>query len=176
MHAGTCAQGAVLLAGARGLYLGRHGRKALRHRGGQARRFLAHLARIGAEGKVEDGLFPSTYKVDYALARTPFVSILIPNKDHTEDLDKALRSIFEKTDYPAYEVIIIENNSTQPQTFAYYEKNRAGRYLFRCRVVRYGGGFNFSAINNFGRKAAKGEFLLLLNNDVEVISPRGSQR
>ena len=135
------------------------------------RAIAAHLARTGAEGTVQDGLFPSTYKVDYTLAHTPLVSILIPNKDHTEDLDKALRSILEKTDYPAYEVIVIENNSTQPQTFAYYETIARDAAYSRCRVVQYQGPFNFSAINNFGRKAAKGEFLLLLNNDVEVISP-----
>lgn len=105
---------------------------------------------------MEDGLFPSTYKVDYALARTPLVSILIPNKDHTEDLDKALRSIFEKTDYPAYEVIVIENNSTLPQTFAYYERIAQDAAYSRCRVVRYKGGFNFSAINNFRPESGKG--------------------
>lgn len=107
----------------------------------------------GAEGTVQDGLFPSTYKVDYTLAHTPLVSILIPNKDHTEDLDKALRSILEKTDYPAYEVIVIENNSTQPQTFAYYETIARDAAYSRCRVVQYQGPFNFSAINNFGRAA-----------------------
>ena len=108
------------------------------------RAIAAHLARTGAEGTVQDGLFPSTYKVDYTLAHTPLVSILIPNKDHTEDLDKALRSILEKTDYPAYEVIVIENNSTQPQTFAYYETIARDAAYSRCRVVQYQGPFNFS--------------------------------
>lgn len=133
------------------------------------RAVAAHLARIGAQGTVEDGLFPSTYRVRYALADTPLVSILIPNKDHVEDLDRALRSIFAKTDYPRYEIVVIENNSTDPATFAYYEQLQKEHAA--CRVVRYEGGFNFAAINNFGRRAAQGEFLLLLNNDVEVISP-----
>ncbi len=128
----------------------------------------AHLARIGARGKTVDGLFPSTYKVEYEIQGEPLVSILIPNKDHVEDLDKALRSIHEKTDYPNYEVLVIENNSTQPETFAYYEEME--RRYPGVRTVRYEGGFNFSAINNFGRRAARGEYLLLLNNDVEVLS------
>ena len=128
----------------------------------------AHLARTGAKGRVTDGLFPSTYKVEYEIEGEPLVSILIPTKDHTDDLDKALRSVFEKTDYPNYEVIVIENNSTDPATFAYYDRLCAEHA--NVRVVRFEGGFNFSAINNFGRRAAKGEHLLLLNNDVEVIN------
>lgn len=135
------------------------------------RAIAAHLARTGAEGTVQDGLFPSTYKVDYTLAHTPLVSILIPNKDHTEDLDKALRSILEKTDYPAYEVIVIENNSTQPQTFAYYETIARDAAYSRCRVVQYQGPFNFSAINNTAARYATGQHLLLLNNDVVFTAP-----
>ena len=59
------------------------------------RAIAAHLKRIGARGTVTDGLFPSTYKVEYDIPGSPLVSILIPNKDHVEDLDKALRSIYE---------------------------------------------------------------------------------
>lgn len=133
-----------------------------------AKRAIAgHLARTGARGAVTDGLFPSTYKVEYAVEGAPLVSIMIPNKDHTDDLAKALDSIFAKTEYPNYEIIVIENNSTEPKTFAYYDALQKAHE--NCRVVRYEGGFNFSAINNFGRKAARGEYLLLLNNDVEVI-------
>lgn len=131
------------------------------------RAVAAHLARTGAKGTVTDGLFPSTYKVEYALEGTPLVSILIPNKDHVDDLSKALDSIFAKTEYPHYEIVIVENNSTEQATFDYYEALQKAHE--NCRVVRYEGGFNFSAINNFGRRAARGEYLLLLNNDVEVI-------
>lgn len=127
----------------------------------------AHLTRIGAQGTVTNGLFPSTYKVEYALTREPLVSILIPSKDHIEDLDKTLTSIFEKTTYSNYEIIVIENNSEHPETFAYYDRLTAAHA--NCRVARYPDtGFNFSAINNFGRKQAKGGYILLLNNDVEV--------
>ncbi|MEG1274144.1 MAG: glycosyltransferase family 2 protein [Ruthenibacterium sp.] len=132
------------------------------------RAIAAHLARIGANGTVTDGLFLSTYKVEYEISGEPLVSILIPNMDHTEDLDKALQSIFTKTTYSNYEIMIIENNSTKPETFAYYDAlTQAHRNV---RIVSYVGGFNFSAINNFGREHAKGRYLLLLNNDVEIIN------
>ena len=134
-----------------------------------AKRAVAgHLARTGAKGAVTDGLFPSTYKVEYAVEGNPLVSILIPNKDHADDLRKALTSIFTKTAYPNYEVLVVENNSVEPATFDYYRELQ--KQHPNCRVVTYEGGFNFSAINNFGRKAARGEYLLLLNNDVEVIN------
>lgn len=133
-----------------------------------AKKALAdHLERTGRGGTVEDGLFPSTYRVKWEIEGQPKVSILIPNKDHTEDLEKCLHSIWTKTAWENYEVIVIENNSTEPQTFAYYKK--AQQRYDGLRVVNYPGeGFNFSAINNFGRKYASGEYLLLLNNDVEV--------
>ena len=128
-----------------------------------------HLARTGVDAHAEKGKFPSTYHVVYALPQPlPLVSILIPNKDHTDDLEKALQSLYEKTDYPRFEVLVLENNSTDPQTFAYYrqaEKRYAG-----LRVLNWQGPFNFSAINNFGRSQAAGDYLLLLNNDVQVLN------
>ena len=133
-----------------------------------AKKALAdHLARTGRTGTVEDGLFPSTYRVKWDIEGDPKVSILIPNKDHTDDLEKCLQSIWKKTTWDNYEIIVIENNSTDPATFAYYEK--AKQRYDGLKVVAYPEkGFNFSGINNFGRKAAAGDYLLLLNNDVEV--------
>ena len=133
-----------------------------------AKKALAdHLARTGRTGTVEDGLFPSTYRVKWDIEGDPKVSILIPNKDHTDDLEKCLQSIWKKTTWDNYEIIVIENNSTDPATFAYYE--RAKQRYDGLKVVTYPEkGFNFSGINNFGRKAAAGDYLLLLNNDVEV--------
>ena len=133
-----------------------------------AKKALAdHLARTGRTGTVEDGLFPSTYRVKWDIEDDPKVSILIPNKDHTDDLEKCLQSIWKKTTWDNYEIIVIENNSTDPATFAYYEK--AKQRYDGLKVVTYPEkGFNFSGINNFGRKAAAGDYLLLLNNDVEV--------
>jgi len=135
-----------------------------------AKKALAdHLERTGRTGTIEDGLYPSTYRVRWDIVGEPKVSILIPNKDHTEDLEKCLQSIWKKTTWDRFEVIVIENNSTDPATFAYYEKARQ-RYD-GLKVVTYPGkGFNFSAINNFGRKVAEGDYLLLLNNDVEVVN------
>ena len=135
-----------------------------------AKKALAdHLARTGRTGTVEDGLFPSTYRVRWEIVGEPKVSILIPNKDHTDDLEKCLQSIWKKTTWEHYEVLVIENNSTDPATFAYYEQ--AKRRYNGLRVVTYPKtGFNFSAINNFGRSCADGDYLLLLNNDVEVRS------
>lgn len=129
-----------------------------------------HLERTGQRGTVRDGLFPSTYKVDFQIEGEPLVSILIPNKDHAEDLDQCLRSICEKTEWRNFEIIVIENNSAEPGTFEYYERITRGGLYPRCQVVKYQGPFNFSAINNFGRRYAGGDYLLLLNNDVEVIN------
>lgn len=128
-----------------------------------------HIARTGQSGTVREGLFASTYKVDWNIPGAPLVSILIPNKDHTDDLETCLASVYGKTSWNNFEVIVIENNSTEEETWRYYE-TLPQRYP-NARVVKYSGEFNFSAINNFGRKAANGEYLLLLNNDVEVINP-----
>ena len=135
-----------------------------------ARKAVAdHLAATGRRGTVEAGKFPGTCHVVWQIPDPqPLVSILIPSKDHTDDLETCLHSLYARTTYENFEVIVIENNSTDPATEAYYKK-LPQRYD-RARVVRYKGGFNFSRINNFGRKYAAGSYLLLLNNDVEVIN------
>ncbi len=132
------------------------------------RALSAHLARVGLKGEVLDAQVPSTYKIQYEIQGTPLISILIPNKDHVDDLRLCLTSIIEKSSYSHFEIIVIENNSTEAETFAYYEQVQEDP---RIRVVTWDGIFNYSAINNFGQKFAKGEYLLLLNNDVEVINP-----
>ena len=100
----------------------------------------------------------------------PLVSIIIPNKDHIEDLKLCLDSLREKSDYHNYEVIIAENNSEQPETFSYYEQLQ--KEDGRIHVVVWEGGFNYSAINNFAVKSAKGELFLFLNNDTEFMEER----
>ena len=128
-----------------------------------------HLDATGRHGTVEPGKFPGTCHVVWQLPEpAPLVSILIPNKDHTDDLERCLHSLYAKTTYENFEVLVIENNSTDPATEQYYQL-LPDRYE-RCRVVRYKGGFNFSRINNFARKYAQGSYLLLLNNDVEIIA------
>ena len=130
----------------------------------------AQLARLGLPGKAMPvpGA-PGAFQVRYELTGRPLVSVLIPNKDHTADLDRCLTSLYQNAGYDNFEVLVIENNSTDPATEAYYQT--LPRRFARCRVVRYQGAFNFSAINNFGAQFAAGEHLLLLNNDIEILSP-----
>ena len=127
-----------------------------------------HLARIGVQGKAVEGKFGSTYKIDYTLTSQPLVSIIIPNKDQVPVLTKCIDSLYEKTTYRNFEVLVVENNSTDPETFEYYGKIQ--KEHSNLKVLYYKGGFNFSAINNFAAKQAKGEMYLLLNNDIEIIS------
>ena len=127
----------------------------------------AHLDRLQIPAKVEMGEYPGLYRVHYQWKEQPLVSILIPNKDHTEDLDKCIRSVEEQSSYRNYEYIVIENNSELPETFDYYKKLEAENE--KVRAVYWEKEFNFAAINNFGAEFARGEYLLLLNNDTEMI-------
>lgn len=134
-----------------------------------AKRALSqHLERVGLKGEVLDSSVPSTYRIAYEIEGEPLISMLIPNKDHVDDLKKCLDSVREKSTYRNWEIIVIENNSTEKATFDYYAEIQKDS---RIRVVTWPGGFNFSAINNFGAQYANGEYILLLNNDVEVITP-----
>ena len=105
----------------------------------------------------------------------PLVSIVIPTKDHVEILRRCIGSIFEKSSYHNFEVLIVENNSTQKATFDYYDELSAA-YPNRARILEWNHEFNFSRLMNFGRKNARGEYLLLLNNDTEVITPDWIER
>ena len=134
-----------------------------------AKKALAeHLERVGLKGTVEDANILSTYKINYEIDGQPLISILIPNKDHIAELKVCIDSIREKSTYTNWEIIIIENNSVEEITFAYYDELQKDS---RIRVVYWDGKFNYSAINNYGLQFAKGEYVLLLNNDVEIISP-----
>ncbi len=126
----------------------------------------AHYKRVGLPATVENASYLGMYHTIYHWEQTPLVSIMIPNKDHVDDLKKCIDSIEEKSSYRNYEFIIIENNSTEEGTFRYYEE--IGKRP-NVTVVNYQGGFNFSRINNFGEQYAKGEYLLLLNNDTEMM-------
>ncbi len=128
----------------------------------------AHYKRVGIPAKVENTQFYGMYHTVYEWKEEPLVTILIPNKDHTEDLDKCITSIYDKSDYHNFEFVIVENNSTEPETFAYYEKIQ--KEHANIRVVYYKGEFNYSKINNFGAAEAKGDYILLLNNDTEIIN------
>lgn len=126
-----------------------------------------HYKRVGIEAYAVRGEFPGLYRTVYQYKDMPLVSIIIPNKDHTDDLEVCLRSLQQVNKYDNYEVIIVENNSTLKETFEYYESLKQ---YDNIQVVTYEKEFNFSDINNFGAGFAKGELLLLLNNDTEIIS------
>ena len=129
----------------------------------------AHLERTGVKGKAREGMFPSTYKIDYRIENPPLVSIIIPNKDQVKVLKQCIDSIYEKTLYKNFEILVVENNSTENETFEYY--NEIENTHDNLRVLYYKGGFNFSKINNFAVSQARGDMYLMLNNDIEIITP-----
>lgn len=136
----------------------------------------AHLDRCGLQARAqarED--IPNTYRVSYPLDEHPLVSIVIPNKDLVPVLRRCVESVLSTSTYDAFEIVVVENNSEQDETFAYYEELQTDE---RVRVVRLPerGSFNFSRIVNFGVEAARGEYVLLLNNDTEVITPDWIER
>ncbi len=128
-----------------------------------------YLERKRIRAEVTEGLFPSTCHVRYKFTTGIKVSIIIPTCDHAFDLERCVDSIYQKTEYRHFEIILVENNSKQPATFELY-KDLKQRYE-NLIITKYEGSFNFSKICNTGAMAATGDHILLLNNDVEVISP-----
>ena len=128
-----------------------------------------HLTRMHTEGIVSCTKDYGFYDVHYPVKGTPLVTIIIPNKDQKETLTQCLNSIQEKSTYLNYEIIIVENNSEKNETFEYYKQIEKRKNI---RILYWEKGFNFSAINNFAAQEAKGEYLLFLNNDIEVITPK----
>jgi GT2 family glycosyltransferase len=124
----------------------------------------------GPEGvSVESGLVPNTYRVRWPVPDpAPLVSLLIPTRDKKAITELAVNSILEKTTYPHYEILILDNGSVEPQTLNWFDSIQKDK---RVRVLRWDHPFNYSAINNFGVEHANGTVIGLVNNDVEVISP-----
>ncbi len=112
--------------------------------------------------------FETIFKISYEVQGNPKISIIIANKDHAEDLKRCVSSILEKSTYDNFEIIIVENNSTEEEIFAYYRQLTEQEE--RVRVITYRGDFNYSAVNNLGVREASGEYILLLNNDTQVIT------
>lgn len=127
----------------------------------------AYYERVGIDATVELTPNLGLYRSRFSIEGNPLVSIVIPNKDHIADLDKCIQSIIKKSTYSNYEIVIVENNSELPETFEYYKQVEARENI---RVIYWDKEFNYSAINNFGVREAKGEYLLLLNNDTEIIA------
>ena len=129
-----------------------------------------HLERLHFEGKVSLLRSDLPYiRIRYALNNAPKISILIPNYEHLSDLKLCLESILNRTTYSNYEVVIVENNSSSTEIFRYYAHIQE-KYS-NIKVVVWDGPFNYPAINNYGVRYCSGEYILLLNNDIEVITP-----
>lgn len=126
------------------------------------------LASRGIETKVESSpAFPTIYRITYPIANNPKVSIIIPNKNNCDTLKKCVNSIFNKSTYTNYEIVIVDNQSTDDDVLKYYEDLKRNGNV---KICYYDKPFNYSAINNYAVTEAEGEYLLLLNNDTEVIT------
>ncbi|MGB5217982.1 MAG: glycosyltransferase [Smithella sp.] len=152
-------QGSVALNPESKMYAYEAGRKAIEE----------HIKRIGYEGDVEFMRATYSFRIHYKIKGNPLVSIIIPNKDHKQDLKKCIDSIMTGSTYRNYEIIIVENNSETDDIFEYYD---ALKNVKEIKIIKITGKeFNFSAINNYAVQCAEGEHVLLLNNDTEVITP-----
>jgi GT2 family glycosyltransferase len=140
------------------MYAYENGKKAVQH----------HFDRLGIDAVVTRTRHFGRYRSQIMVKGEPLVSVIIPNRDHTDDLRRTIESVFDRTDYRNFEIIVIENGSTEERTKEYYREITTAYQ--NIRVVEYTEPFNYSAVNNFGVKYAKGDYLLFLNNDVEVIS------
>jgi glycosyltransferase involved in cell wall biosynthesis len=116
---------------------------------------------------VESGVGPTTYRVRYLIHGNPLVSIIIPFRDKPELLKKCINSIFKKTSYKHFELILVSNGSTEKSTHKYLETLK---HYSNIKLILYDKDFNYSSINNFAVKHAGGKYFLFLNNDTEVIS------
>ncbi len=141
------------------LYAYEAGRKAIEE----------NLKECGIDARVERSPYWGLNHVIYKVPEDALVSIIIPNKDHTADLDRCIRSIMDNSSLRSFEILVIENNSSDPATFEYYKK--AKKEWPMLRLLRWEKEFNYSAINNFGAAHARGRYLLLLNNDTQLIDP-----
>ncbi|MBP9995733.1 MAG: glycosyltransferase family 2 protein [Lachnospiraceae bacterium] len=110
--------------------------------------------------------FETIFKISYEIFSRPKVSIIIANKDHKEDLKRCIDSITERTTYDNYEIVIVENNSVTTEIFDYYKEIESKK----IKIVKYEGEFNYSKVNNLGVNYADGEYIILLNNDTQVIT------
>ena len=127
-----------------------------------------HLNRLNIRAEARTAR-DNTVWVDYALSATPLVSIIIPTRDMLHLLAPCVNSVLEQTQYPAFEIVIVDNQSTCPDTLAYMQQLSTDP---RVTILRYDQPFNYAAINNYAVEQAAGELICLLNNDTEVITPQ----
>ena len=149
------AEGSAAASGLNKAYAVEAGERALR----------AHLERCAPGAAVEAGQFP--YLPRYPITGQPKISMIIPNRDNHLTLKRLLDSVFEKSTYPNYEIIIVENHSKEKETFAYYSQLETRPNV---KIIEWQDEFNYSLVNNFAEKHVSGQVILLLNNDLEVIN------
>jgi len=126
-----------------------------------------YLNRKGLEADISDGVFKGSYRVKYRIIHPGKISIIIPTKDKVHLIKSCVSSILDKTDYKSYEVIIVDNESIKQETYDYYDTLKSEP---RIKILHYNKTFNYSAINNYAVQSSDADYILLLNNDVEVIN------
>lgn len=126
------------------------------------------LKRRGYEGEVLPTKYLGLWRVKYKIIGNPLVSIIIPTKDQYPYISKCLNSILKKTTYKNYELVIVDTGSTDKKVWKFYEKVK--KIHKNTQILQWKKEFNFSLVCNFGAKKSKGEYLLFLNNDTEVIT------
>ncbi len=127
-----------------------------------------HLQRLGFEGDACDGPFLGLYRTKYHLKTSPLVTIIIPTKDRVVILKKCIESILTRSTYDNYTILIVDNQSSQEETFRYFTDIEDNP---KVNIIRYDKPFNYSSINNYAVKHTGAEYIIFLNNDTEVISP-----
>lgn len=127
-----------------------------------------HLARCGVQATVVEAYVPGTHRVIYAHPQQPMVSIIIPSRDKLEFIQPCLESVLEKTRYDHYEILLVDNQSSDPDVFEFY-RDVQQQYPGKVRVLSWDEAFNFSGMNNLAAREAKGDYLLFLNNDTQIV-------
>ncbi len=143
-----------------------HSEKSYANKAGVAT-IKSYLKRNGIKGKVKKGSWTGAYRIKYAVEEKPKIAIVIPFKDQVGYLKTCLSSVFQKTSYPNFEVILVDNNSEKQETADVLEKYA---FVDNVRIVKYKEPFNYSKINNWAISQTDAEVVLLLNNDIKVIT------
>ncbi len=126
------------------------------------------LEKRGYVGKVFPTEYLGLWRIKYNIIDNPLVSIIIPTKDQYQYISKCLSSILKKTTYTNYEIIIVDTGSTDKKVWELYD--RIKQQYNKTNVLTLNGEFNFAKVCNFGTKESRGEYLLFLNNDTEIVS------
>lgn len=127
-----------------------------------------HLLARGYDNASVDTTLPGCCRILYGHQAQPLVSIIIPTRDQFALLERSVSSLLEKTAYPHYEILLVDNGSTDPAACAWLD-GLAALGEARIRVLRYPEEFNYAAMNNLGAREARGDYLVLLNNDTAIV-------